>query len=238
MADYTSDVTKSTQEKSPAEYDDFSNLLNKTMQSAQKQYMGKYETPATAAPVSLADSLKNQGQYASGEFARREAAATGKAGLARTIDTRQGTMSDRVRAALYGRSQARQESQDKMTQAGRSADMKTEQQMQAFGTAMGKMNFYTYKSSADRIDALRDAYRKGTADFQMVDAARNNMLTMSDIDKYFTMLTNDLNNQLNEIQQMSQLEREDMVRQYESASRNSGSIISGLFDILGSSMKK
>jgi len=230
MAEFTSDVMKSTQEQDDAEYRKFQDLLQKQTAAAQKQFAGKYETPV-AAPVSLADKMRTETAYKTGEYNRREQAAQGKYGLSQSIDTRRGGLSDRVRSALFGREQSQAESQDKMRQTERAAGLQTQQQNQQFQTAIGKMNFYSYKSAADRMDAIHDAYNKGTLDFQMLDAARNNMLTSSDIERFFSTLQNGLANQLRDVDAIGKQKFADWMMKFESQSRSTSAILSGLFDI-------
>jgi hypothetical protein len=236
MAEFTSDVMESTQEQDDTEYKKFQDLLAKQTAAAQKQFAGKYETPVSA-PVSLADQLRAKTTYTTGEYGRREQAAQNKYNLAQTLDTRRGSVANRVRSALFGREQTQQESMDKFSQAARSAQMKAAQQNQQFQTAVGKMNFYSYKSEADRVDAMHDAYRKGVLDYQMIDAARNNMLKTADIDKYFSVLVNDLENKYREIVALDELKQKAFIADYEAASRNAGNILSGVFDIAAAAIK-
>jgi hypothetical protein len=230
MAEFTSDVMKSTQEQDDTEYQKFQDLLKKQTAAAQKQFAGKYETPV-AAPVSLADQLKTKTAYQTGEYGRREQAAQNKYGLAQAIDARRGGLSDRIRSALFGRQQSQSEAQDKMRQTERAAGLQTQQINREFQTAVGKMNFYSYKSAADRTDAIHDAYNKGILDFQMLDAARNNMLATADIERYFATLKNGIENKMRDAVAFGDLELKEMIRQFEAQSRSTGTIITGVTDI-------
>jgi hypothetical protein len=231
MAEFTSDVFKSTLEN-PAdqEYDPFKKMLEAQASAATKQFRGKYSTP-TGADVPLTDQLRNKGTYQSGEYARREQAAQDKYGMAQTIDTRTGSISDRVRNALFNRKQMQSEAQDKMRQTETEAGLKTQKQVQDFNTNMGKLNFYAYQSAAERIDAMHQAYQKGVLDFQMLDAARNNMLASADIDRYFSTIQNEWVQKLKDAEAEHTFDMQSMLNEFDKQSRATGSIISGIVDL-------
>lgn len=234
MAEFTSDVMKSTQEQDDPEYRKFQDLLKKQTAAAQKQFAGKYETPV-AAPVSLADKMRTETAYKTGEYGRREQAAQDKYGLSQQIDTRRGGIADRVRSALFGRQQAQSELSDKMSQTQRSAGMKTQEQMQQFQTAVGKMNFYSYKSAADRQDAMRDALAKGALDFQMIDVARTQGLQMADIDRYFKTILADFDEKMKDLDTIESFKNRNALAELDAKSRSIGSIFTGLAGLAGTS---
>lgn len=238
MAEYTSDVLSSTKEK-PKEttYDPFARALKSQMAAGAKQYAGKY-SDSTGYDVPLAQSLASQGAYESGEYARREQAAQDKFGLAQQVDTRRGSVADRVRSALFGREQMLSESQDKMNQAERESGLKVQESQQGFRTQLGKLNFYSYQSAAERIDALHNAYKQGTLQFQMLDAARNNMLQMADIDRYFTMLKNDWEQKIKTAESEYKVDHQEMVNEFTQSSSSTGSIISGIVDLATGYLQK
>lgn len=231
MAEFTSDVFKSTLEK-PAdeEYDPFKRMLEAQAAAAVKQYKPKYNTQ-TGYDVPLADQLRNKGTYQTGEFARREQAAQDKYGLAQSIDTRKGSIGDRVRNALYNRQQMQSEAQDKMRQVETEAGLKTQKQVQDFQTNLGKLNFYSYKSAADRIDAMHQAYQKGVLEFQMLDAARNNALANADIDRYFSTLMSEWNQKLKTAENKYGIDLEAMKADFDQQSRATSNVISGIVDL-------
>jgi len=51
------------------------------------------------------------------------------------------------------------------------------------------------------------------------------------------MLTNDMNNEIKRQMELGKMDFDALTRKYEQDSRNSGSIISGLFDIFASGTK-
>jgi hypothetical protein len=231
MAEFTSDVFKSTLEKPEDQtYDPFKRALEAQAAAAAKQYRGKYTKP-TGADVPLAEQLRNKGTYQSGEFARREQAAQDKFGLAQSIDTRKGSIADRVRGALFNRQQMQSEAQDKMRQVETEAGLKTQKQVQDFNTNLGKLNFYSYQSAAERIDAMHQAYQKGILEFQMLDAARNNMLATADIDRYFSTIQNEWAQKLKTAESAYQIDLQSMINEFGQQSRATASIISGITDL-------
>jgi hypothetical protein len=218
---------KSTQEQDDPEYRKFQDLLEKQTAAAQKQFAGKYETPVSA-PVSLADKLRTETAYKSGEYKRREQAAQDKYNLSQAIDTRKGGIAERVRSALFNRQQTQSELSDKMSQTHRAAGMKTQEQMLQFQTAVGKMNFYSYKGAADRADAMRDALSKGALEFQMVDAARNHGLQMADIDRYFKTILADFDEKMKDLDTINNFKYQQALAEFDQKSRQIGTIITGL----------
>jgi hypothetical protein len=109
--------------------------------------------------------------------------------------------------------------------------MAGKEQALQFSTQMGKMNFASFQTAAERVDAMQQAYAKGILNFQMIDAARNNMLQMTDIDKYFALQRNNFENILADIKAKADLNMQANRDKFQADSNNTGSIISGIFDI-------
>ncbi len=237
MPAFTQDVFDATKEKPITdEYAKYNELLQKRAKAAAEQY-GAWGQPTNIPRTSLADQLKAEREYKGAEYGRRQQAAQQKFGLAQSIETSRGGIADRVRAALTGREGLKQDVWDQQKRMEQESGLAQQEQALQFRTQMGKMNFASFQTAAERIDAMQQAYAKGTLNFQMLDAARNNMLSMVDIDKYFAILKNNFDNALKDVEMKGQNALDDARARFEADSKNTGSIISGLFDIASVAMK-
>jgi len=237
MPAFTQDVFDATKEKPiTGEYEKYNELLQKRAKAAQEQY-GGWGTYKATPQMSDVDRLRAEREYKGTEYGRRQQAAQQKFGLAQSIETSRGGIADRVRAALTGREGLKQDVWDQQKRMEQESGLAQQEQALQFRTQMGKMNFASFQTAAERIDAMQQAYAKGTLNFQMLDAARNNMLTMVDIDKYFAILKNNFANALEDLKTEGQVKLDAAKSLFEADSRNTGSIISGLFDIASVAMK-
>lgn len=222
------DATKET--PATGEYSKYNEFLKKRAQAAQEQYggLGGYrETPQ----VPMAQQLKAERDYESEEFGRRQQAATQKYGLAQSMDVSRGGIADRVRAALSGRENLKKDVWDQQKRMEQESLMAGKEQALQFSTQMGKMNFASFQTAAERVDAMQQAYAKGILNFQMIDAAKRNMLQMTDIDKYFALQRNNFENILADIKSKGDLNMQSNRDKFQADSNNTGSIISGISDI-------
>lgn len=223
---FTEDVFASTQERDD-ELQKQTNAMRQAAEAARK----RYGTLGTVAPTSesFGSSLAAERAYGTGELKRRQAAAEGKMDLAKTVDTRQQDIADRVRQVLQGKEQLQSDTSEAMRRQNEEQALKLEEQNTGFMQKLAEQEFGAYKNAAERMDAMQQAYDKGMLDFQMLDLARNGNLAVMDIQRYFDILKNDLQNQLQDLNADNQYEIAKWKGELEAKSNAVQAIIDGLF---------
>lgn len=231
MAALSSDVYASTKEQAADEkFSPYSDYLKKRASAALK-YEG---SPTAVLPTtSIADQLKADKTYRAGEYSRREKAGEQEANLAKSEDVRTGSVADRVRNALYDRQKAVQNVATQQSQMERTAEQRAREAQQDFGQKLAQQEYSSFSNATKRYDEIQDAYSKGIAEFQLLDAARSNSLQMADLDRYYTIVTNDIKNQITGMQAMAEADMQIALRKIENQAKGAASIIDGLFSIGG-----
>jgi hypothetical protein len=153
--------------------------------------------------------------------------------LAKAEDTRQGTVSDRVRNALYNRERLGEQFDTQQSQAQRSFGQGIEEMQQQAGQQIAKQDFSAYQNSADRYDSLMAAYDKGVAELGILDAARGNALRIADLDAYFARAGNDLDNAFKDWQATADMDYKTMMAELDNEVKGMSAMIDGLFKIGG-----
>lgn len=232
MAAFTSDVMAGTAEKDPQEYSAIRNMMRQATEAAQKQYGGVGARKSTAAP-SLSEDISSQNKYKAGEFDRRKTATSNAYDLSKSIDERTGSFADNVRKALYDRQKFKEDVPYQQDKLQRDANLSQRETQEAGRQKMADITFASYTKAADRIDGMNDAYEKGILDMQLLALAQAGQLEAADIDRYFTLLKTDINNQLADVQAMGGFERDRALAEIAAKGQNVASFISGLFGIGG-----
>lgn len=202
MTSFASDVYKSTEEKSPDDQVAYDKLLKDRAAAAWKNegsISGNY-VPRT----SLSDQLKAKNTAATGEYNRRVTAAGQEKNLASAEDTRIGSVSDRVRDALYNRQQTQTGFNTQQSQADRTYAQGISELNQGFNQKNKAIDFTAYKNAADRADAIDKAYQDGSIELQILDANRSNSLKMADLEQYYALDKNRFDNETKDWQTMSE----------------------------------
>jgi hypothetical protein len=227
MTAFSSDVYKATQEQpADTELDPYSDYLKKRSKAAQK-----WEGSATAyqPTTSLGEDLAAEDTYKAGEYKRRTGAAEQEMGLAKAEDTRSASVADRVKQALYDRGQTEQNITSKDLQQNRSAAQGTAGQLQQYGQATRQQDFTAYTNAADRYDAIKAANDKGILEYQILQANRNGALTIADLDRYFAVQKNELENLFKDVKATSDFDIEAFKAEILASAQNTGTVIEGLF---------
>jgi hypothetical protein len=230
MAAFTSDVMASTAEKDPQEYSAIRRMMQQATEAANKQYGGVGTRLSTAKPSASAD-IAAENKYDAGEYDRRKQATTGAYDLSKSIDERTGDFAEKVRSALYDRSKLKTDIPEKQRQLEVGANLKQRETQQQGKEALNKIEFSSFQNAADRIDSMNDAYNKGILEMDLLAIAQQGQLDTADLDRYFTLLKTDLNNQLQDITAIGGLERDMILKEIEAKGNNLSSFISGLFGI-------
>lgn len=229
MAAYTQDVAKATKAQDPAEQDKMQRMLEQRAATATKQYGSAGAAPMTQAPqTGMAEAKKAQDTFAAADYARRAKVAPQSYALAQKVDTQGQDLQGKVRDALLGRHNLQADTANVQRQQDEKYALDTATINQQFQTQMAQTNFTHFKTISDQADAMAEAYNKGVLGYQMIDLANQNMLTMSDIEKYFTLLTTDINNRIKELNAVQGFSRDSFLTQMDSAGKNIAAIISGL----------
>jgi len=227
---FVEDVYRSTRQADSDAYEKQINRLRKEQEAARKRYGSADVTPTSE---SFGDTLKARATYDQGEQQRREAAAKGKLDLAKAVDTRQANISDRVRAALFDKQQISSDLAEAQRQQDVKQDLTLAEQNQAFRTKSAEIELGRIKNAGERMDAMQSAYDKGMLELDLLDIARNGMLELSDIERYFSILKNDIQNQMRDLDVNSKFDIEDFKKEMEAKSNAISSIIDGLTRIAG-----
>jgi hypothetical protein len=231
MPSFSSEVYDSTKEKPTEEQlSPYTDYLQRRAKAAQQwEGSGTAPTPTT----SIADQLAAEKGYRSGEYGRREKAATQQMGLAKAEDTRQGTVADRVRQALYNRENIQDKLETQQSQSQRTFGQGMEEMQQQAGQTIAKQDFSAYQNAGDRYDSLMAAYDKGTAEMGMLDAAKGNALKMADLDAYFARVGNDMDNAFKDWQATAQFDATQALSQLNSQASGIAAMIDGIMKIGG-----
>jgi hypothetical protein len=229
MAAFTQDVAKATKAQDPGEQQKMQRMLEQRAATASKQYGSAGTAPMMQAPTAtMADTQKAEDTFSAADYARRAKVAPQSYALAQKVDTQGQDLQSKVRDALLGRQNLQQDTATTIRQQNEKYGLDAETMNQQFSSQMGQANFQHFKTIADQTDAMSDAYNKGILGYQMIDLANKNMLKMSDIEKYFTLITTDINNRIKELSAMTQPQRDMFIQQMNSAGSNIAAILSGL----------
>lgn len=237
MVDYSSQVKEAASEESPADDYQFQDLLKRRAAAVAKMY-GQAGSALPAPSVDLADERTAQQNIAASEYDRRKAAATGAYDYAQKTGQAAGDLSERIRAALFQRKQTDQEISDTQRQQLLGADQAARQANQEFSTATQKLGFNRYKTDGDRLEAMNMAWKQGTLKMDMLEAARDGSLMLSDIDKMFQIKYSEMENDFKDWSSMKQAEQDALLKKWETDASNTSSIISGITGTVGTGIAK
>jgi hypothetical protein len=226
MATFTSDVLKSQQSQDPNAV----NKLNKELQDAQnamRRMQGGGE--ATVNPFNTAP----QQAWGAQEQQRRQQAASGASQVAGQIDERTAGAQNKL-ASIYDKYNATNaNSAQQQAQQQATTDFEVQSGMSQVKQSRDKFDFSMYQNQSQRDDALQAAWTQGLAEDKMMDAAISHNMKLQDIDKYFALLANALNQELEDWKQTSSIDWEQKKRDIETKASNTSSILSGLLGIVG-----
>ena len=228
MATFTTDVLKSQNKKDPNEVND----MLAGLQSAQNAVLkAQGRSQNTYDPFAAA---KTQDQWGQGEQKRRVAAATGAAQTGSLIDERIAGAQNQM-ANIYNKyNQTNADLAQKQSQDAQTTDFSTTQALAGIQQQKNSMDFATYKNQAQRDDAIQAAWVQGIADDKMLQAATEHALKMQDVDKYFALIKNQLEQDMADWAQMTEQEWQKEKRKVETTAANNGAIIGGALGIVGS----
>lgn len=223
---FTTNVMDSTQEQDPDQLDSFLNAAQKRAADAQKQFGSMYDT--RAPEMTLADRMKARQTWNTGEQARREAASKGAYDVGQKIDTQNVNVADQVRSALFGRQQLASDTAEKQRQQDVVQGQTIREQDQNFIQKLSQLEYQATEGAANRMDSMQAAYDKGVLEFQMIDLQNQGMLGMSDLERYFSIQLNDIENKMKDMALQNKYDVDTLMEQIESQSQGWGTLLSSL----------
>lgn len=228
MATYTSDAIKSQAMRNPKEAADELLSLEAGQQAVQKQ--------VTGGPVTGLNRFQRQGlqnQWVGQETARRQAAVAPAFGLAGQTDERlagvQNTLADAYNKYLNTEANAAQQQGQTALTLGQGVT----ESLAGIGQKKSEYDFGLFKNQAERDDAMASLWRKGVAEETLQNMAFNHQLKMQDVDQYFKLILNQLNEDLEDYKVDSELSWSKSKRTMEAAAANTGLLMGGLMGVVG-----
>lgn len=189
MASYQKDVWESDKPQKASDYQDYLTGLEKKSQTQQKQFGELGVQPTGYSGIQRQSA---QGQFQQADTARRQQAAQNKYQLGSTIDTRRSQIADQLAALKEQKEGFNKDLATKQWQMEQEAGLGRKEQDWSTGQQIKELNFKEYVNDTDRADALTTAYNAGTAELDLIDAAQEGALKINDINNYFSILLNDI----------------------------------------------
>lgn len=235
-ATFTQDVFGSTREKDPQELQRMKNLLRQQAETANKQFGVVGAGPQDVRP-SFASDVATDKQYAKGEFERRANAAPQAYELGKTIDARTTGLGNLQQQAMWSRDQAAKDVGQQQYQQGKAASLSAQELQQQFQQSVAKLGYQGAESEAARMDLISNTYWQGGAEMKLLDLANQNQLRMADIEKYYAIMMNDLNNQLRDMEMDFATKWQIFSTNIQNQASNMNGLISGLSGVAGAGAK-
>lgn len=119
----------------------------------------------------------------------------------------------------------------KQDQARRGADLETQQVLQGVEEKMRDIEFTSFQNAAKRYDAMEEAYQKGDAEKSLIQAGINGTIKVKDVEKYWDMVVQDIQEDLKDWRQMTELEFNTWKQKIAAKSKNAAKFIEGATDL-------
>ena len=230
MADPISATLSSPEAKSDSEWNAYQKLLQDQYQTGYQQVAGRGKP---APKMSIADRLAAERQYKSGEFKRRSEAAPKAYDTAQKLDTQNSEVQNQVRSALRGRNQTLSDFSRGNRELDGNFKLDSQELQQKLQGGMASQDLGQYQNEAKRFDQMQAFYEKGSLEYELANLAREGALGQADLDRYKGIILGDLNNELKDLQMMSDIEIKKLVAAWEAKSASMGSILSGFTQMAG-----
>lgn len=119
----------------------------------------------------------------------------------------------------------------KQNQTAREADLYARESQSQIDQKLKEIGFSAFKNDAQRQDALEKAYFDGAAEKQMLTSAITGEIKLNDIDNYFDIIMNDINQEMLDIKAWAEADIEAFKSNIDIKARNWGNIFSGLAEL-------
>lgn len=231
MTTFSSDVLKSPEMEDPKKQKRYMDELEASSIAAQRQF-GRGQ----AVGQNRFQSQESANQALSQEQQRRASASQDAFNLASSIDERVAGTRNQLQSLYdkYGSTVA--DLTQKQGQGAAETAWQTKAGLEEVAQKRGNLDFTLYKSAADRKDALLSAMSKGNADQALQDAANAGRLKIQDAENYWDKILNDINQDLADYKQASDIEYMKWGQQLQRDASNWGSILSGVMTIGGATI--
>lgn len=227
MATFTQDTLKSQRAKSPEEINTLMAELE-AGHNAVRRVQGSGE--AVTDPF---QTSKVQQAWGQGEQSRRTKAAEGAAQVAGLIDERIAGTANTLNDVYEKYRQSNADLMQKQGQSALTTDFEKEQGMWGVQNERNKLDLTLYQNQTKRNDAISSAWRQGLAEDRLLDAAIEHGLRMQDIDQYFTLIQNELEQDFLDWKLKTETDWEVEKAKMESRASQWGSILGGLMGVGG-----
>jgi len=228
MATYTQDVLSGSKIRDPKESMRELQDLESGTQAVQRQITG--------GPVTGLNRFQRQGlqnQWLGQESQRRLGSNQAAFGLGGQIDEREAGIANQL-SSLYDKYRNTQaDAQQQQAQGTLALDQDTKEALAGISQKKNEFDFGLYKNQAERNDALTSLWAKGTAEESLQNAAINNQIKMQDIDQYFKLINNQLEQDFEDYKHDYTLAWSKYQREVTSRAANYGAIFGGLFTVGG-----
>lgn len=227
MATFTTDTLKSLKARDPREQEELMTELERAQQAAQRRQGGI---------VTKLDEFERAPvfeKYRAAEQDRRMGAAQGAAQVGSLIDERLAGTANQLQSVYDKYNQARADLMQKQGQAEQATGFETEQGLWNVENQRRGLDFQLFKNQAQRDDAIESLWQQGIAEDKLLDMSINHQLKLQDIEKYFTLKINEIEQDFLDWQQKTKIDWEEKLREMENDASQWGSILSGALGIAG-----
>jgi hypothetical protein len=214
--------------RNPKEADDELRDLEAGQQAVQRQ--------VTGGPVTGLNRFQRQGvrnQWVGAENQRRQQAAGNAFGLSNQIDERNANVQNTLTDAYSKYRNVNADAAQQQAQTSLTLGQNVKESMAGLEQKKNEFDFGLFKNQAERDDAMASLWRKGVAEEALQNMAFNHQLKMQDVDQYFKLLINQLNEDLEDYKIDSQIGWSKTQRGMESAAANTGLLMGGLGGVAG-----
>jgi hypothetical protein len=227
MATFTQDTLKSQKARDPRELEEAVGDIERGVQAAQRRQGGVITKLDEFEKAPIWD------KYLAGEQARREAAAPGAAGIAGQIDERLAGATNQLQTVYDKYNQSAADLQQKQAQNTLLTDFEKEQGLWNISNQREQLDFQLFKNQAQRDDAIESLWKQGIAEDKLLDMSINHNLKLQDIDKYFTLKINEIEQEFQDWRTKTEADWNKKIAEWKADASNWGSIIGGLFGVAG-----
>jgi hypothetical protein len=205
-ANYTTDTLFSMDKKDPLEERRYTKSLEDVSKNIQR-----YSTGGPVVGLNPYQQKAISSQYLAGEQARREAAAAGALGTAGMIDARLTNASNALNDAETKTQNAQDDLYQKQAQELATIGFNEKEALRGIDDKKDQIDWGLEKNQTVRDDALEDAWVKGIADDVLQEHAISGQLKLQDLDQYFTLKRNAVDQQFKDWQNQTDIDWKKML---------------------------
>ena len=190
----------------------------------------------TGGPVVGLDRFQQQqanNQYLTAEQQRRKAAVPGVFDIAGNIDTRLTAAADTLAEAKNKQLNRVDDLYQQQAQALQQADFEKRKGLSDIDYKRKDIDWEAEKNQTKRDDALEDAYVKGIADDVMLELGISGRMKLLDLDHYYRLKKNNLDESFADWQNMTDIEWRKMLAEMVASSEAFATLFGGAMNTVG-----